>query len=105
MEANQSAPNWNRGLLSDFLWLTSANQMEFTEELRDVYREECVSQNNVYRWTKHGFATINFSQKDNPWCVDTDSLVKKKFQVQWSVKKNMLIVFWHILISLKNAQL
>ena len=33
--------------------------------------------------------------KDNPW-KHTDSLIKKKFWVQWSVKKVMLTVFWSI---------
>ena len=32
----------------------------------DVYGETCFSQKNVYKWAKHGFATMSLSQKDSP---------------------------------------
>ena len=31
----------------------------------DVYRETSFSENNVYKWTKHRFATLNLSEKKN----------------------------------------
>ena len=41
-------------------------------------KKHVFSQKNIYKWSKHGFATVRLSQKDNalnPW---TDSWVKKK---------------------------
>ena len=60
----------------------------------DEYGEACFTPKNVYKHTKHGFATMSPSQKGQfiEWKY-TDSLVKKKFWVQQSEKKVMLTVF------------
>ena len=46
---------------------------------------------NVYKWAKRKFAIAKLSWKDSSWSWNTDSLVKKKFQVLQSVK-----IFWGI---------
>ena len=72
-------------------------QCEIYTRIWNVCREACFSQKNVYKWFKHGFATLRLSWKKKKQSMEwkhTDFLVKKKFQAQQSVKKIMLTVSW-----------
>ena len=41
--------------------------MKFTEEYVMYMKKNGIVKKNVYKWAKHGFATIILSQKDSPW--------------------------------------
>ena len=60
---------------------------EIYRRMCEMYREACFSQNIVHKWAKNGFATTSQSRKDHSlkW-KHTDSLVRKKFRAQQSVK-------------------
>ena len=57
-----------------------------------MYMEKNILVKNIYKWAKHGFATVNLSQKDSLLSGNIDSLIKIMFWVQQSVKKVMLTV-------------
>ena len=48
MEANQSAPGFNRGLTSDFWWLRSAKYVKFIEE-HVMYTKKDILVKNVFK--------------------------------------------------------
>ena len=47
----------------------------------------------IYKWAKHGLATMSLSQKDCSWSGNIDSPVKKMLLALESVTKVMLTVF------------
>ena len=59
----------------------------------DVYGEVCVSQKKVYKGAKRGFVTTSSGRKD---MLRKHWFPEKKFRLQLSVKKVMLIVFWNM---------
>ena len=87
--ANQCATGLNRGL-SKFLVAEKHKLCKIYGKIH-VYREACFSKKKLYKQAKYGFAIINLSQRE--------CLLKKKFWMQWSVKKVMLIVFWDITVD------
>ena len=64
MVANQRAPGFNRGMSSNFWWLTSAKHVKFTEECVICTKKDVCHYNTVKK-TVHR--------------VETHSQVKKKF--------------------------
>ena len=71
-----------------FLQAEKYKPCEIYIRMCNVYRKAFFSKVNIHKYTKYDFATSSRGQND--------SLVKKKFQAQWSVKKVMLAVFWDI---------
>ena len=96
MAANQSAPGLNRGLSSNFWWLSSAEHGKFTEQCR-IYTGKHVS-------IKKGFTNrrnINLprepkSKNQSIERKSTNFLVKKEFCVWDLVKEIKLTIFWEI---------
>ena len=82
---------------TNFCWLRSAKHVKFTEEYVMCTKKHVLIKNNVYKFTKHRFATTSLSWKDSQLSENTLSLRKrKKFLVPQSVKKIMLTVFWQM---------
>ena len=85
-------------LPSNIWWQRSTNHVKFTEKLLMVYMEKHVwvkkkkKKKKVCKYAKHGFAT---ELKKTVQGVETYRLSGKE-KVQWSVKKMMLTVFWHM---------
>ena len=65
---------------------------EIYRKMCDVYRETCFSQRNLYKLACHN--NLKLKRQSIVW-KHNNSPVKKKFQVQQSVKKVMLSVFWN----------
>ena len=40
---------------------------DINKGVSDMYGEACFNQENVYKWSKHGFVTRSLSVKDFPW--------------------------------------
>ena len=47
----------------------------------NVYRKECFSKKNVYRWAEHGFASMSLCQQRSMKWKHIDSPGKKTFQM------------------------
>ena len=54
------------------------NPCEIYRRICDMYRKVCFNQKDIYKWAKHGFATMNSSwKKESLVGKHTDSQVKK----------------------------
>ena len=77
-----------------FLVAEKCKLCEIYRIMCDVYKETCFSYKENYKLVKHRFATTRPSRKQPIRWKRTDFRVKKKFRVQQSIKKIMLVVFW-----------
>ena len=83
----QSAPGLNRGLSSNFWWLSCANNVKFTEECVMCTRKHLLVKKNVYQWTKHWFVTMSLSWNENSLNGNKLTLWLKKKVVGAAVSK------------------
>ena len=72
------------------------NPCEIYRTMCNINAQVCFSKKNLYKWAKHRIVTTSWSKKDSYGGGNMDSLIKKKFQAQQSVKKVMLTVFWNM---------
>ena len=70
MDSNQSAPEFNRGLSSNFCWLRSA-KCEIYERMCDALGKACFNQKILYKWVEYVFATTILSGKVSPLSGNT----------------------------------
>ena len=62
MEANKSVPSLNRSQSSNFWWLRSANNVEFTEECVMYIEKRCLDLKKFYKWAE----LFKENQNSNP---------------------------------------
>ena len=88
-QIKQIAPDLNRGLSSNFCWLRMSEPSEIYR-LSDVYGEACFNLQIDKMWVYH---YKSLSKRQSMEWKHMDSLVKKKFWAQQSLKKVILTVF------------
>ena len=83
----------NRGLSSNIWWPRSANDIIFTEQCTVHTKKHILLKKLFTNGVNIGLPLQVWVKKQSMECKHTNSLVKKKFWAQWSVKKMMQTVF------------